>query len=199
MAELEGQSIAPPVLVNNVETLANIPGIVAHGATWFRSIGTLESPGSVVCTVTGAVRQPCVVEVAMGTTLDEVLSIAGGPTSGLDVRMVLVGVAGAVVLPAEFATALTYEAMAPKSRACCPSSAPAPVAPTTEHGFRGVSTLWPTAPDVGWQHSSRSSSGRSCERSKLRLLRRSCPGRTPSRRTSSHRCSISVPLARNWM
>jgi NADH-quinone oxidoreductase subunit F len=112
MAELEGQSIAPPVLVNNVETLANVPGIIARGASWFRSIGTAESPGSVVCTVTGAVSHPCVVEVAMGTTLGEVIAAAGGMTAGRALRMVLVGVAGAVVTPEHLDTGLTYEAMA---------------------------------------------------------------------------------------
>jgi NADH:ubiquinone oxidoreductase subunit F (NADH-binding) len=112
MAELEGQSIAPPVLVNNVETLANVPSIVALGAAWFRSIGTAKSPGSVVCTVTGAVRRPCVLEVEMGTTLDELLALAGGMVGGLRLRLVLVGVSGAVVTADRLSTALTYEAMA---------------------------------------------------------------------------------------
>jgi NADH:ubiquinone oxidoreductase subunit F (NADH-binding) len=112
MAELDGQSVAPPVLVNNVETMANVPGIAAHGATWFRSIGTVDSPGTIICTVTGAVRRPGVVEVAMGTTLREVIDFAGGPVSGVGLRMVLVGVAGAVITPDRFDTPLTYEAMA---------------------------------------------------------------------------------------
>ena len=47
---------APPVLVNNVETMANVPAIIAKGAEWFRSIGTAESPGTIVCTITGDVR-----------------------------------------------------------------------------------------------------------------------------------------------
>src|SRR5205823_7234597 len=41
-----------PALVNNTETLANIPRIVARGPAWFRTVGTEESPGTVVCTVT---------------------------------------------------------------------------------------------------------------------------------------------------
>jgi NADH:ubiquinone oxidoreductase subunit F (NADH-binding) len=112
MAELDEQSVAPPVLVNNVETLANVPGIVANGAEWFRSIGTESSPGSVVCTVTGAVQRPSVVEVSMGTTLEDLLLLAGGIPSGLAVRMVLVGVSGAIVTPDLLTTPLTYEAMA---------------------------------------------------------------------------------------
>ena len=52
-----GQRASPPTLVNNVETLANVPGILAHGADWFRAVGTPESPGTVVCTVTGDTRR----------------------------------------------------------------------------------------------------------------------------------------------
>jgi NADH:ubiquinone oxidoreductase subunit F (NADH-binding) len=48
---------AGPALVNNVETIANVPNIVARGADWFRSIGTPDSPGTVVCTVTGDVHR----------------------------------------------------------------------------------------------------------------------------------------------
>ena len=46
---------APPTLVDNVETLANVRAIIAAGAEWFRTEGTPESPGTIVCTVTGAV------------------------------------------------------------------------------------------------------------------------------------------------
>ena len=112
MAELEGQSVAPPVLVNNVETFANVPGIVARGAAWFRSMGTSESPGSVVCTVTGAVRTPCVLEVEMGTSLADLLAHAGGMADGIALSMVLAGVSGGIVVPDQLATPLTYEAMA---------------------------------------------------------------------------------------
>ena len=43
------ETLAPPALVDNVETLANVPGIVAEGADWFRRVGTERSPGTIVC------------------------------------------------------------------------------------------------------------------------------------------------------
>ena len=45
-----------PALVNNTESLANVPRILARGPTWFRTVGTQESPGTIVCTVTGYTR-----------------------------------------------------------------------------------------------------------------------------------------------
>ncbi len=113
MAQTEGQSMAPPVLVNNVETMANVPAIIARGAAWFRAIGTTESPGTIVCTVTGAVQRPGVREVAMGTTLRAVIDLAGGGVqAGRRVVAVMVGVSGAVLVPDQLDVALTYESMA---------------------------------------------------------------------------------------
>ena len=112
MAGAGGQSEAPPVLVDNVETMANVPAIIARGAEWFHSVGTAESPGTLVCTVTGAVRRPGVGEVAMGTRLREVIdTVGGGVVAGRAVRGVLVGVSSAVVTADKLDTALTYEAM----------------------------------------------------------------------------------------
>ena len=112
MAGTQQQSEAPPVLVNNIETMANVPGIIANGATWFRSLGTNDSPGTLVCTISGAVRRPGVAEVAMGTTLHEVIDdVGGGVHPGRHVRGVLVGVSSAVITPEQLDTALTYEAM----------------------------------------------------------------------------------------
>ncbi len=53
MAGPTGETVAPPTLAGNVETFANLPGIVRFGADWFRELGTAESPGTVVCTVSG--------------------------------------------------------------------------------------------------------------------------------------------------
>jgi NADH-quinone oxidoreductase subunit F len=113
MAGTEDDSPAPPVLVNNVETMANVPAIIAKGAAWFRSLGTTESPGTIVCTVTGAVQHPGVVEVQMGTPLRDVIDKAcGGVEVGRHISAVLVGVSGAVLTADELGTALSYEAMA---------------------------------------------------------------------------------------
>ena len=54
MAGPTDETVAPPTLVDNVETLANVPAILARGADWFRTDGTAESPGTIVCTVTGS-------------------------------------------------------------------------------------------------------------------------------------------------
>jgi NADH:ubiquinone oxidoreductase subunit F (NADH-binding) len=112
MAENGGESVAPPVLVNNVETMVNVAMIVAFGAPWFRTLGTLESPGSIVCTVTGAVAHPGVVEVPMGTTVREVLDLVGGVAADQGLLGVLVGVSSAMVTPDQLDTALCHEAMA---------------------------------------------------------------------------------------
>src|SRR5438132_3921541 len=67
--ELAGGTVAPPTLVDNVETLANVPAIVVEGPEWFRSVGTPDSAGTVVCTVSGHIRAHGVAEFAMGTPL----------------------------------------------------------------------------------------------------------------------------------
>ncbi|MEQ1698849.1 MAG: SLBB domain-containing protein, partial [Ilumatobacteraceae bacterium] len=112
MAELDGQSIAPPVLINNVETLANVPAILALGAAWFREVGTPDSPGTIVCTVSGDVRHPTVVEVPMGTPLRTVLEHAGGMPDDRTLGIVMVGVSNAVITSDRLDTELSYEAMA---------------------------------------------------------------------------------------
>src|SRR2546429_319403 len=99
-----GAHYANPTLVNNVETLANVPHILAKGAGWFRSMGTGESPGTVVCTVVGDVRRPDVVEVELGTELGEVLDHCGGPPPGRRIPAVLSGGCQPVLPPYRGAT-----------------------------------------------------------------------------------------------
>ena len=112
----DGDNLAPPVLVNNVETFANVANIIANGAAWFRSVGTTESPGTILCTVTGAVSRPGVFEVAMGTPLRDLLALAtsdaendGGARS---LSAVLMGVSNAILTSAELDTPISYEAFA---------------------------------------------------------------------------------------
>ena len=83
MASESDTTAAPPSLVNNVETLANVPAIVAEGPEWFRSVGTPDSPGTVVCTVSGRTKEAGVGEFPMGTPLREVIEqLGGGPIRG---------------------------------------------------------------------------------------------------------------------
>jgi NADH:ubiquinone oxidoreductase subunit F (NADH-binding) len=70
-----------PTLVQNVETLANLGLIARYGAAWFRQLGLDDEPGSVLVTVLGAIRQPRVIEVALGTPLRRLIELCGGPTS----------------------------------------------------------------------------------------------------------------------
>ncbi len=68
-----------PTVINNVETLANIPPIVLNGGDWFNAIGTENSKGTKVFALAGKVRHAGLIEVSMGTTLREVIfDIAGG-------------------------------------------------------------------------------------------------------------------------
>jgi NADH:ubiquinone oxidoreductase subunit F (NADH-binding)/nucleotide-binding universal stress UspA family protein len=107
-----GGDEGPPALVDNVETLANIPLIIDRGPDWFRELGTGRSPGTIVCTVTGATRRSAVGEVAMGSTLRDVIDLIGwGPRQGHDVQVVLAGTANALIPANLLDTPLTYEAM----------------------------------------------------------------------------------------
>lgn len=60
-----GGDEGPPALVDNVETMANVSLIVDRGPEWYRELGTQRSPGTLVCTVSGATRRSAVGEVAM--------------------------------------------------------------------------------------------------------------------------------------
>jgi len=113
LAGASDSDVAPPALVDNVETLANVPGIVREGAAWFRELGTQESPGTIVCTITGAVVAPNVAEVPMGITLRQaIVEIGGGSRPEHTITAVLTGVSSAPVPPEHLDVALTYEAMA---------------------------------------------------------------------------------------
>lgn len=113
-AELAGSdgAIGAPALVNNVETFANVALIVANGAPWFREVGTVESPGTIVCTVVGATRRHGVGEFAMGTPLSEVIEAIGkGPDAGRRIIAVLPGASSAIIREEALTTPLTHEDM----------------------------------------------------------------------------------------
>ncbi|MEN4099694.1 MAG: NADH-quinone oxidoreductase subunit NuoF [Anaerolineaceae bacterium] len=90
-----------PTLVNNVETLANIPAIIRFGAAWFKSIGTPSSPGTKAYTILGNVNQTGLIEVPMGITLREVIAIYGkGMKNGATFKMAQTGGSSGSIIPA---------------------------------------------------------------------------------------------------
>jgi NADH:ubiquinone oxidoreductase subunit F (NADH-binding) len=112
MAGPTGETAAPPTLAGNVETFANLPGILREGAGWFRELGTDESPGTVVCTISGDTVRSGVAEIELGTPLrDAIEQIGGGPRPGHELVAALSGVANPVLLASAFDTPLSYEAM----------------------------------------------------------------------------------------
>ena len=102
-----------PTLVNNVETLCNVPLIVLEGAADFRRCGTDRSTGTKLFCVTGHVERPGVYEVPFGTPLSELLSIAGGVWRGRKLKAVLCGgAAGTFLGPDRLDLPLTIEDLA---------------------------------------------------------------------------------------
>jgi NADH:ubiquinone oxidoreductase subunit F (NADH-binding) len=107
-----GTDASNPTLVNNAETLSNVPHILARGADWFRSMGTAESPGTIVCTMVGDVVAPDVGELEMGTPLGAAIEAVGsGVGAGRHVKAVLSGVANPVLTSDDLGVGLSYEAM----------------------------------------------------------------------------------------
>ncbi|MEX0972908.1 MAG: NADH-quinone oxidoreductase subunit NuoF [Solirubrobacterales bacterium] len=104
-----------PTLINNVETLSNVPRIVAHGAEWFKGFGTEQSPGTKVVSVSGGVRRPGNYEVELGIPTRELIyGLAGGPLEGREVKAFYPGGSSSPVLTPEEGMDLPYsfEAMA---------------------------------------------------------------------------------------
>jgi len=110
--EMTDADLAPPALVDNVETLANVAGILAEGPDWFRAVGTDASPGTIVCTVTGATARAAVGEVPMGTPLREVIeALGGGARPGRRLVAAMSGAANPILVGSALDTPLSYEAM----------------------------------------------------------------------------------------
>ncbi|HKY47304.1 MAG TPA: NADH-ubiquinone oxidoreductase-F iron-sulfur binding region domain-containing protein [Acidimicrobiia bacterium] len=99
-------------VVNNVETLAHVPGIVAHGADWFRSIGTERSPGTMVFTVSGDVKTPAVAELPLGTPLSFLIYGPGGGTrSSHAPKLIVSGASNRPLTAREIDTPMSFEGM----------------------------------------------------------------------------------------
>jgi len=99
-----------PTVVNNVETLVNVPVILTMGAEAYKAIGTGGSTGPKLFCVSGTVRRPGVYELPFGATLRELIELAGGVPEGRTLRAVLLGgAAGAFVRGDELDIPLTFE------------------------------------------------------------------------------------------
>jgi len=102
-----------PTILNNVETLSNIPNIVRNGAEWYQAIGYEKSRGTKVFALTGAVKNVGLVEVPMGTSLrDIVFEIGGGIANKRKFKAVQLGGPSGGCLPEEkIDTPTDYEAL----------------------------------------------------------------------------------------
>jgi NADH-quinone oxidoreductase subunit F len=102
-----------PTLVTNVETLANVPLILTRGAEWYRTIGTRDTPGPLICTVVGDVVQAGFAEIEPGTSLRVVLDrVGGGARAGRKIKAVLSGVSNPVLTAAQLDAPVSYEGLA---------------------------------------------------------------------------------------
>jgi NADH-quinone oxidoreductase subunit F len=99
-----------PTVINNVETLANVPLIVLGGGDAFAATGTEGSTGPKLFCLSGHVTRPGVYEVEFGATLRELIELAGGVPGGREIRTILLGgAAGVFVGPEALDTPLTFE------------------------------------------------------------------------------------------
>ena len=99
-----------PTVVNNVETLVNVPAIVLEGGAAFAATGTEGSTGPKLFCLSGHVARPGVYEVEFGATLRELIGLAGGVPGGRAIRAILLGgAAGVFVGPDALDTPLTFE------------------------------------------------------------------------------------------
>jgi NADH:ubiquinone oxidoreductase subunit F (NADH-binding) len=90
-----------PTIVNNVETLANIPGILEHGPGWFKKVGTKTSKGTKLFSISGNVQNVGCIEVPIGTKLSDIINhIGGGVKNGKKLKAVQIGGPSGVCLPA---------------------------------------------------------------------------------------------------
>lgn len=102
---VESGYLEKPTIVNNVETLCSVVKIILHGAQWYRSMGTKESSGTKVLSISGDCKYPGVYEIEWGFSVNDVLEMVGAS----DVQAVQVGgPSGTLIAPNEFNRTLSY-------------------------------------------------------------------------------------------
>jgi NADH-quinone oxidoreductase subunit F len=103
---------AGPTVVNNVETICSVPYIVLGGSAWWKSMGTEKSPGPKIYSVSGRVNNPGQYECSLGTTLRELIELAGGMQDGHQLKFWTPGGSSTPMLTAEHLdTPLDFESM----------------------------------------------------------------------------------------
>ncbi len=104
-----------PTIVNNVETLTNVPLIMARGAEWYKSIGTEKSPGPKIFSLSGRVNRPGNYELPLGTTFRELIYTHGGGVPGdRSVKAIMAaGASSSLIIGSEAAldTPMDYESV----------------------------------------------------------------------------------------
>ena len=105
-----------PTVINNVETLTNVPLIIEKGAAWYRKFGTEKSPGVKIFSLSGHVNKPGNYELPLGTTFrDLIFTHGGGLKPGRKVKAILPGGASSIVIkatPKALDTPMDYESVA---------------------------------------------------------------------------------------
>ncbi|MEZ4517290.1 MAG: NADH-ubiquinone oxidoreductase-F iron-sulfur binding region domain-containing protein [Chloroflexota bacterium] len=101
-----------PTVVNNTETLANVPLVLKNGAEWYREHGTPDSPGTKIVCVSGHVTNPGNYEVEMGTTYRQLIELAGGMRDGRQFKALLPsGGSGPIVTEDALDASCSYEGL----------------------------------------------------------------------------------------
>jgi NADH-quinone oxidoreductase subunit F len=103
-----------PTIINNVETLFNVPLIVAHGADWYRQWGTERSPGLKLFCVSGHVERPGTYELPLATPMRTLIEeVCGGPQADIPLKAIIPGGSSTPMMPADVALAcsLDYESL----------------------------------------------------------------------------------------
>jgi len=105
-----------PTVVNNVETLANLPGIIRSGPEWFKGIGSPDCPGTKIFSISGRVPLTGLVEVPLGTSFDTIVNrIIGGVGKGRELKALHVGGPSGCMVPVELMDIpVTYESLKEK-------------------------------------------------------------------------------------
>jgi NADH-quinone oxidoreductase subunit F len=105
-----------PTLINNVETLANLPPIIEKGAAWYRTLGTDKSPGVKIFSLSGCVQKPGNYELPLGTTFRSLIfEHGGGIRPGRTIKAILPAGASSTIIPATekaLDTPMDYESVA---------------------------------------------------------------------------------------